>query len=115
MQKSAIFAYQQTRLMVGNTKMLEHQLLLQRYHQFALAAAQDDVFVMLQAVASQRELWVTIRSLLLDVEHPYPEPLKQRLLDLSQTILAQLQQPLADMDIELVLAINLQLADGLNM
>ena len=111
--KTAIAAYQQTRLMVQSTKGLERQLLLQRYSEFEQAAAQEDVFVMLQAVASQRELWVTIRALLLDEDHPFPSGLKQQLLDLAQTILEQLQSPLSEMDVELILAVNLQLAQGL--
>jgi flagellar biosynthesis regulator FlaF len=111
--KSAIAAYQQTRLMVQSTKGLERQLLLQRYAELEQAAAQEDVFVMLQAVASQRELWVTIRALLLDDAHPFPSDLRLQLLELAEIVLAQLQQPLSDVDVELVLAVNLQLAEGL--
>ena len=111
--KTAIAAYQQTRLMVQSTKGLERQLLLQRYAELEQAAAQEDVFVMLQAVASQRELWVTIRALLLDDDHPFPSDLKHQLLELAEIVLAQLQQPLSAVDVELVLAVNLQLAEGL--
>lgn len=111
--KTAIAAYQQTRLMVQSTKGLERQLLLQRYAELEQAAAQEDVFVMLQAIASQRELWVTIRALLLDDDHPFPSDLKHQLLELAEIVLAQLQQPLSAVDVELVLAVNLQLAEGL--
>lgn len=111
--KTAIAAYQQTRLMVSSTKALERQLLLQRCYQLEQAVAQDDVFVMLQAVADQRELWVTIRALLLDEQHPFPAELRQQILELAQVVLEQLQLPLSDLDVNLVLAIGYQLADGL--
>lgn len=111
--KNAIAAYQQTRLMVSSTKALERQLLLQRCYQLEQALAQDDVFVMLQAVADQRELWVTIRALLLNEQHPYPSDLRQQILELAQVVLEQLQLPLTDLDVDLVLAINYQLAEGL--
>jgi len=112
--KAAIAAYQQTRLMVGSTKTLEQQLLLQRCYQLEQAAAQEDVFVMLQAVADYRELWVTVRALLLDEQHPYPTDLRRQLLDLAQDVLVQLQRPLNELDVELVLALGFQLADGLS-
>jgi len=111
--KTAIAAYQQTRLMVSNTKALERQLLLQRCSQLEHALAQDDVFVMLQAVCDQRELWVTIRALLIDQQHPFPAELRQQILELAQIILEQLQLPLSDIDVNLVLALSYQLADGL--
>ncbi len=111
--KTAIAAYQQTRLMVSSTKALERQLLLQRCYQLEQAVAQDDVFVMLQAVADQRELWVTIRALLLDEQHPFPSELRQQILELAQVVLEQLQLPLSDIDVNLVLAISYQLAAGL--
>ncbi|RVU37101.1 hypothetical protein EOE67_12390 [Rheinheimera riviphila] len=111
--KNAIAAYQQTRLMVSSTKALERQLLLQRCYQLEQAVAQDDVFVLLQAVADQRELWVTIRALLLDEQHPFPTDLRQQILELAQLVLEQLQLPLSDLDVDLVLAINYQLAEGL--
>ena len=96
-----------------STKGLERQLLLQRYAELEQAAAQEDVFVLLQAVASQRELWVTIRALLCDDDHPFPSDLRHQLLELAEIVLTQLQQPLSDVDVELVLAVNLQLAEGL--
>ncbi|OBP14435.1 hypothetical protein A5320_11705 [Rheinheimera sp. SA_1] len=111
--KSAIAAYQQTRLMVSSTKALERQLLLQRCYQLEQALAQDDVFVMLQAVADQRELWVTIRALLLDEQHPYPPDLRQQVLELAEIVLEQLLLPPNDCDFNLVLAISYQLAEGL--
>jgi hypothetical protein len=111
--KNAITAYQQTRLMVRSTKVLERQLLLQRCYQLEQAVAQDDVFVLLQAVADQRELWVTLRALVLDEQHPYPPDLRQRILELAEIVLEQLLLPPNDCDFNLVLAIGYQLADGL--
>ena len=111
--KTAIAAYQQTRLMVSSTKALERQLILQRCYQLEQAEAQDDVFVMLQAVADQRELWVTIRALLLDEQHPFPQLLRQQILELAEIVLEQLQLPLEQLDVDLVLTISYQLADGL--
>jgi hypothetical protein len=111
--KTAIAAYQQTRLMVSSTKALERQLILQRCYQLEQAEAQDDVFVMLQAVADQRELWVTIRALLMDEQHPFSLPLRQQVLELAEIVLEQLQLPLEQLDVDLVLTISYQLADGL--
>jgi flagellar biosynthesis regulator FlaF len=111
--KTAIAAYQQTRLMVSSTKALERQLILQRCYQLEQAEGQDDVFVMLQAVADQRELWVTIRALLLDEQHHFPQPLRQQILELAEIVLEQLQLPLEQLDVDLVLKISHQLADGL--
>lgn len=111
--KPAIAAYQQTRLMVSSTRALERQLLLQRCYQLTQALTQDDVFVMLEAVADQRELWVTIRALVLDEQHPFPAELRQQIIELAQIVLEQLQLPLNDIDVNLVLAIGYQLADGL--
>lgn len=111
--KNAIAAYQQTRLMVSSTKALERQLLLQRCYQLEQALAQDDVFVLLQAISDQRELWVTIRALLLDDEHPYPLDLREKILELAQMVLEQLLLPPNDCDFNLVLALSYQLAEGL--
>jgi flagellar biosynthesis regulator FlaF len=111
--KTAIAAYRQTRLMVSSTKALERQLILQRCYQLEQAEAQGDVFVMLQAVADQRELWVTIRALLLDEQHPFPQLLRQQILELAEIVLEQLQLPLEQLDVDLVLKISYQLTDGL--
>jgi hypothetical protein len=111
--KTAITAYQQTRLMVSSTKALERQLMLQRCYQLEQAIAQDDVFVLLQAIADQRELWVTIRALLLDEQHPFSNPLRQQILELAEIVLEQLLLPPNYCDLNLVLAISYQLADGL--
>jgi len=111
--KTAIAAYQQTRLMVSSTKALERQLILQRCYQLEQAVAQDDVFVLLQAIADQRELWVTIRALLLDEQHPFPNPLRLQILELAEVVIEELQLPSNDCDLNLVLAISYQLAEGL--
>jgi len=87
--------------------------MLQRCYQLEQAVAQDDVFVLLQAIADQRELWVTIRALMLDEQHPFPNPLRQQILELAEIVLEQLLLPPNDCDLNLVLAISYQLADGL--
>ncbi len=109
----AIQLYQQTRQLTPQSKQLDAQVLAQIC--FALERAMDsrDAFALNQVCGDCRLVWVTIRGLMLDEQHPYPQALKQSLLQLAETVLNELQQDPAEADLPLVLQISQELVTGL--
>lgn len=83
---------------------------------FALERAMEsqDAFALNQVCGDCRLVWVTIRALMLDESHPYPQKLKQSLLELAETILEQLQRDPQDADLPLVLQISQDMVAGLS-
>lgn len=112
--KSAIQLYRQHQLLVSNSKALEKQLLDKLCYQLAQAMAQDDIFILLEAIAAQRQFWCTLSALLTDEQHPYPPELRQQLAEIAAEVLQQLQLEPEQADLALVLQISQQLALALS-
>jgi len=110
----AIQLYQQTRQLTPQSKQLDAQVLAQIC--FALQRAMDsnDPFALNQVCGDLRLVWVTIRGLMLDEQHPYPQSLKESLLQLAETVLNELRQEPVDADLSLVLQISQEMVLGLN-
>lgn len=109
----AIQLYQQTRQLTPQSKHLDAQVLAQICFALEQAMESQDAFALNQVCGDCRLVWVTIRGLMLDDQHPYPQALKQSLLQLAETVLTELQQDPADADLALVLQISREMVAGL--
>lgn len=110
----AIQLYQQTRQLTPQSKQLDAQVLAQICFALERAMESRDAFALNQVCGDCRLVWVTIRGLMLDEQHPYPQALKQSLLQLAETVLNELQQDPAEADLSLVLQISQELVAGLS-
>lgn len=109
----AIQLYQQTRQLTPHSKQLDAQVLAQVCFALERAIESRDAYALNQVCGDCRLVWVTIRGLMLDTQHPYPQALKQSMLQLAETVLNELQQEPADADLSLVLQISQELVAGL--
>lgn len=110
----AIQLYQQTRQLTPQSRQLDAQVLAQICFALERAMESGDAFALNQVCGDCRLVWVTIRGLMLDEQHPYPQVLKQNLLQLAETVLDELQQDPAEADLPLVLQISQELVAGLS-
>lgn len=109
----AIQLYQQTRQLTPQSKQLDAQVLSQICFALQRAIESKDAFALNQVCGDCRLVWVTIRGLMLDDNHPYPQALKHSLLELAETVLNELQLDPAEADLTLVLQISQEMVAGL--
>ncbi len=109
----AIQLYQQTRQLTPHSKLLDAQVLTQICFALERAMQSADPYALNQVCGDCRLVWVTIRGLMLDDSHPYPQALKHSLLLLAETVLTELQLEPEHADLPLVLQVSQELAAGL--
>lgn len=109
----AVRLYQQTRQLTASDKQNDARLLTQLCFNLTQALQTADWFSINQAQGDMRLAWVTISGNLQDPAHPYPDTLREQLLQLADLVLAQLNLPQEQVDWPLVQQCSQSLADGL--
>jgi len=110
--KPSLDLYRQNRLLTDNWRALEAEVF--RRVVFGLRQAMEAGGVpLVKAIADARVLWVAVHDLVSDDSNRLPAELRQNLASLARTLFVEMDKPLSEVDVELLILATANVADGL--
>lgn len=110
--KTGAELYRQNRLLTDDWRALEAEVF--RRVAFVLRQNRETGGVGLaKAIADARVLWMTVHDLVSDDGNHLPTELRQSIARLARTLLAEMDKPMALVDVEILALTTIRVAEGL--